>query len=324
MEKKVLDGAEISPAEALDLMKAEGPDLMSLFASAGRIREKFCGRRVHLCGIVNAKSGVCPEDCAFCSQSIHHNTDVPEYRLMDSGTILEASRKAVKDGAGAFGIVTAWRGIRKGGDLDNICEALRNISDEGRVEPHVSLGIIEDPEVARMLADAGALEYNINLETARSFFPSICMTHSHADRVSTVRYVKAAGMRVCCGGILGLGESPEQRVELAMELRELKVDTVPLNFYHHQEGNRVELAKVKKMQPLEALKIAAVFRHILPSAVLKIAGGRETTLGEFQCMMFLAGLNSTMVGNYLTTAGRDAMMDVALVEQSGLRIGAAD
>jgi biotin synthase len=319
-EEKVLNNEDIGFDEAVRLMGAEGPDLMFLFASANRIREKFCGNHIHICGIVNAKSGACSENCVFCSQSARNRTRIETYKLMDPDDILEASRAAAANGAQGFGIVAAWRSITRGEALDSICTAIRKIRQEGGIIPHVSLGIIDDPAVAEMLAEAGAEEYNINLETARSFFPKICTTHGYDDRIKTVKYVKAAGMRVCCGGIFGLGESREQRVELAMELRELEPDTTPLNFYHHTEGNNVDVNAVKPIEPLEALKIAAVFRFVLPGTVLKIAGGRETTLGEFQSMMFLTGLNSCMVGDYLTTRGRDAHTDMELIRHSGMSI----
>ena len=324
MEEKVLGGIDVSFEEAVKLMGSKGSELMFLFACANRIREKFCGNEIHLCGIVNAKSGACSENCIFCSQSGHHQTNIEAYKLMEADSILEASRDAVKNGAGCFGIVAAWRGIKKGKALDNICTAVRKICVEGKIAPHLSLGLIEDQEVAERLAEAGATEYNLNLESGRSFYPDVCTSHSFEDRIKTVQYVKAAGMRVCCGGIFGLGESPDQRVELAVKLRELQVDTTPLNFYHHLEGNNVDVAKVGKISPLEALKIAAVFRFVLPKNIIKIAGGRENTLGEFQSMMFFAGVNSCLVGNYLTTAGRDAKMDLDLIKECGLSVNHAN
>ncbi len=318
MEKKVLSGASIEFDEAVELIQLTGADRLQLFASAHRIREAYCGNEVHLCGIVNAKSGACSENCNFCSQSAAHDTNIPTYSLLDSDSILEASDTAAKNGASAFGIVTAWRGIKKGRGLDQICEAIQKIKNAGKIVPDLSLGLIEDPDVAQALADAGAVEYNHNLEAGPSFFPNICTTHKFEDRVKTIQYVKAAGMKVCSGGIFGLGETPAQRVELGFELKKLDVKTTPLNFYHHTEGNNVDLAKLKKISPLEALQIVSVFRFILPGNVLKIAGGRESTLGEFQSMMFLTGANSTMVGHYLTTSGRQPADDLALIEESGL------
>ena len=323
-EEKVLAGEAISEDAALRLMETPGTHLMYLFAAANRIREERCGPGIHLCGIVNAKSGACSENCNFCAQSAIHPTGIETYNLMDPNSILEASRKSAGNGAKAFGIVTAWRGIKKGRGLDQICEAIRRIKAEGQIVPDLSLGLIEDPEVAFALAEAGAIEYNHNLESGPSFFPNICDTHSFEDRVRTIQYVKAAGMRVCSGGIFGLGENNAQRVELGLELRKLEVQTTPLNFYHHTEGNRVDVKHIKPLGPMEALKIVAVFRFILPENVIKIAGGRESTLGEFQSLMFLTGANSTMVGHYLTTTGRSAEDDLRLIRDSGLCVAEHD
>jgi biotin synthase len=172
--------------------------------------------------------------------------------------------------------------------------------------------------VAEMLATAGGAEYNLNLEAASSFYPQICTTHSFEERINTINYVKAAGMRVCSGGILGLGELPSQRVELALELKKLKVNTVPLNFYHHIDGNPVNISETGNISPLDALKIVSVFRFIMPEVILKIAGGRENTLEEFQSLMLLTGANSIMVGNYLTTTGRRPEVDMELINKCGM------
>ena len=320
MEEKVLSGEAISSEEAVQLLNTQGADTLLLFSAAHRIREKFTGNGVHLCGIVNAKSGACSENCNFCSQSATHETSVDTYSLLDTDSILEASRTASGNGAKAFGIVTAWRGIKKGKTLDNICASIRKIKADGQIVPDLSLGLIEDPEVAWALAKAGAVEYNHNLEAGPSFFPNICTTHSFEDRVRTIQYIQQAGMRVCSGGIIGLGETKEQRVELAMELKKLNVQTTPINFYHHTDGNNVNVKSIEPIQPLEALGIVSVFRFILPTNTIKIAGGRESTLGEFQSMMFMTGANSTMVGHYLTTSGRKAENDIKLIEDCGLYV----
>ncbi|MBF0431548.1 MAG: biotin synthase BioB [Fibrobacteria bacterium] len=317
VEQSVLEGAPLSAKTAEKLFTARGSDVMFLFASANRIREHYCGNEAHLCGIINAKSGACSEDCIFCAQSAKHHTGIDKYQLLDADDIVKASRKAAADGARSFGIVTAWKGLDKGDALESLCKALKKIKLENTVMPDLSTGIIKDPDVAYTLAEAGAVEYNINLESGESFYPQICTTHSYEERVQTIKYVKAAGMRVCCGGIFGLGETSVQRVELAETLRELKVDTVPVNFYHHVEGNAVDVTKTTKLTPFEALKIPAVFRFMLPEAIIKIAGGRESTLGEFQSLMLLTGANATMVGNYLTTEGRSASQDLELIKNSG-------
>ncbi len=327
LERKVLRGGLINLDETSSLMGAEGPDIMQLFAAANRVRAHFCGDGVHLCGIVNAKSGQCSEDCAFCSQSGAHNTGVESYDLMDVDSIYNAAMKAADNGARSFGIVTAWKGIGPGKRLDIICEALGRIRDDGRIQPDLSLGILKDAGTAIALAAAGAKVYNHNLETSRSFYPQVCTTHTWEEKRRTNEMARAAGMKLCCGGIFGLGESLRQRAELALELRELRPESVPINFYHPVEGNRIQPEKSSLLMPLEALKIAAVFRMVFPRSIIKIAGGRENTLGEFQSMMFLTGANSAMVGHYLTTQGRSPEDDFKLIEACGLYVsdkGCAD
>ena len=317
-EKKVLSGGEVTLDEAEKLLEARGSDQLLLFSSANRIRETFNGTGVHLCGIVNAKSGACSENCTFCSQSVVHDTGIDTYNLLDPDSITVAAKQAADNGARAFGIVTAWRGIKKGKGLDQICAAIQKIKDQGLIVPDLSLGLIEDQEVADTLAAAGAVEYNHNLEASPSFFSNICTTQTFEDRVKTIKHIQAAGMKVCSGGIVGLGENNRQRAELAFELKKLDIRTVPINFYNHTEGNNVDVKKIGPLNPLEALQIVSVFRFILPKAIIKIAGGRETTLGEFQSMMYLTGANSSMVGHYLTTGGRKPEDDLKLIEDSGL------
>lgn len=317
-EEKVLNGGEIGLDEGEKLLSARGSDQLLLFSSANRIREQFCGNGIHLCGIVNAKSGACSENCNFCSQAAGNDTGIDTYSLLDPDSIVGAAKEASENGAKAFGIVTAWRGIKKGKGLDQICEAIKKIRDQGLIVPDLSLGLIEDQDVADRLAQAGAVEYNHNLEAAPSFFPGICTTHSFEDRVNTIKHIQAAGMQVCSGGIIGLGESNRQRVELALELKKLNIRTVPVNFYNHTEGNNVNLEEIEPVNPLEALQVVSVFRFILPDAVIKIAGGRETTLGGFQSLMYLTGANSSMVGHYLTTSGRKPEDDIRLIQDCGL------
>jgi len=320
LEDQVLSGKEIAFEDGLFLMELQQKDLFQLYASANNIRSRFCGDKVYLCAITNAKSGACSEDCSFCAQSARHPTAIETYSLQDTEAILNASRTAATNGASSFGIVTAWKGIKKGKTLDKIIESIKAIKADGKVVPDLSLGLIDDPEVAFMLAEAGAEEYNHNLETAKSFYPTICKSHAWEERYRTLEYARAAGMRVCSGGIFGLGESLRQRVELAFELKPLQANNTPLNFYHHIEGNAVDIQKVGRLSALQALQIVAVFRFILPHTILKIAGGRETTLGDFQELMFMTGANSTMIGHYLTTQGRNPEDDFDLINRSGLSV----
>jgi biotin synthase len=316
---RILDNGILSSGEALEIASLAGPDLFDLFVAASRIKEHFVGNRVHLCSIINAKSGRCGEDCAFCAQSVHHETDAPLYPLVEESKILDAARKAEESGSGCFGIVTSGTTIGSDEELDRICVALRSIRNESGIAPSCSLGII-DRKTAKKLKEAGAVTYHHNLETARSFFPKICTTHDYEEDVATVRNVKQAGLRVCCGGIFGMGESMAQRIELAFTLRELDVDSVPINFLNPIPGTR--LAEANFLTPLECLHTIALFRLILPEKKIAICGGREKNLRDLQSWMFFAGANGTMIGNYLTTSGRDEAQDLQMLKDLGLEIAA--
>ena len=315
---RVMEGATLGAEEALRLADARGADLHLLFAEASRIRQHFTGNSASLCSIINAKSGRCAENCAFCAQSAAHKTDAQVYPLVDEEEIVRCARDAERNGARCYGIVTSGTGIRPGTELETICNSLRRIRSETAIAPSCSLGIL-DEETARLLKDAGMVTYHHNLETSRSFFPSICSTHDYEQDVETVRAVKRAGVRVCCGGIFGLGESFAQRIEMAETLRELDVDSVPLNFLNPVEGTRLE--KADFLTPLECLKTIAVYRFMLPGKSLSVCGGRETNLRELQSWIFLAGASGMMTGNYLTTQGRKPEQDHQMLADLEMTVG---
>ncbi|MFT5994287.1 MAG: biotin synthase, partial [Bradymonadia bacterium] len=215
-----------------------------------------------------------------------------------------------------YGIVTATKDLKPGKMLDRLLEAVSAVAQDGKIQADASLGIIYDLEVAQALKNAGLVELNHNLETSRRFFPEVCSTHSYDDRVNTLKLAKQAGLMTCSGGICGMGETWEDRIDLALELRELVVDTVPLNFLHRIEGTPLE--SEAELTPLEILKIIAVFRLLLPATEIKVAGGREANLRSMQPMMYMAGANSSMVGNYLTTGGWNAEKDREMIVDMGL------
>jgi biotin synthase len=314
---RVLDGAVLGTEEALRLSEAKGADLHLLFAEASRIREHFTGNAASLCSIINAKSGRCPENCAFCAQSAAHKTEAQVYPLVDEEEIVRCAKEVERNGARCYGIITSGTGIRPGTELETICNSLRRIRSETTIAPSCSLGIL-DEETARLLKDAGMVTYHHNLETSRSFFPSICTTHDYEQDVETVRVVKRVGARVCCGGIFGLGESFAQRIEMAETLRELDVDSVPINFLNPVEGTRLE--KADFLTPLECLKIIAVYRFMLPDKSLSVCGGREKNLRELQSWIFLAGASGMMTGNYLTTQGRNPEQDHQMLADLGMSV----
>lgn len=317
MEEKAIANERLSYEEGRRLIQAEGADIMDLISSANRVRQHFYGDQVNLCSISNAKSGNCSENCSFCSQSAYHGTAIDTYGLTSSEKLVSEAKTAASHNAEAFGIVVAWWGLREGPDLDAILERLRALSAAGHARTDASLGIIADPKIAFQLKEAGLAFYNHNLETARSFFPNICTTHSYEERVKTIEYCKAAGIGICSGGIFGMGESLDQRIELAVALQELDVDVVPLNFLHAIKDT--PLADVLPLRPMEILKIIAVYRLMLPSKDIMTAGGREVHLRDLQSWMFAAGASHTLIGNYLTTSGRRPEDDLRMIEDLDLK-----
>ena len=319
--RRIIDGGSISEAEALLLSERTGTDLLELFLAASRVRDHFLGTTIHLCAIINAKSGRCPENCSFCAQSAHNAANAPVFPLVDEEAMVAGARQAAAEGSRCFGIVTSGSGIGPGDELDRICRAVARIRTETGIHPACSLGMI-DRETAILLRNAGVVTYHHNIETARSFFPQVCTTHSYDDDLETVRAVKEAGLRVCCGGILGLGESVGQRIEMAFTLRELQVDSVPLNFLNPIDGTR--LAGTSSITPLECLKAIALFRLILPDRQIPICGGREHNLRDLQSWIFMAGASGTMIGNYLTTAGRTPQQDWQMLKDLELAVEACN
>ncbi len=309
LSAKVLQGESLDGSEAAAILRARGAELSQVFAGAHRIKETWFGPHVDLCSIINAKSGRCPENCSFCAQSAHHATDAPVFPLKAQRDIVAEARAAEQGGSKCFGIVTSGTGIGRGAELDTILAAIREIRATTSIAPSASLGLLDGP-TAKALAAAGCVTYHHNLETARSFFPSICTTHDYEADVATVLEAKQAGMKVCCGGIFGLGETAEQRVELALTLRELDVDAVPLNFLNPVAGTPLE--GKADLTPLDCLRIVALFRYLLPRKKISVCGGRQTNLGDFQSWIFMAGASGVMVGNYLTTSGRNLEDDLQM------------
>lgn len=319
LTERVLGGGRPTETEALAILTARGADLTSVLAGAHRLRERAFGNRVELCSIINAKSGRCAENCAFCAQSAHHRTDAPVYPLKSHDEIVAGARRAHAEGSHCYGIVTSGTRIRAGEEFERILAAIREIRETTAIEPSASLGLL-DETTARALAEAGCVTYHHNLETARSFFPSICTTHDYEEDVRTVRLAKAAGMKVCCGGIFGLGESLEQRAEMAGTIRDLEVDSVPLNFLNPIPGTPLE--GKRDLSPMDCLRIIALFRYLLPDRRISVCGGREPNLRDFQSWIFMAGASGTMVGNYLTTSGRDREMDMQMLRDAEVEIDA--
>lgn len=262
-----------------------------------------------LCSIMNVKSGACSEDCAFCAQSARYKTKAPVYQISPVDQILKRAEEAKESGATRFSLVASGKGPSKK-EVDQIASIVHKIKQEVGIKVCASLGII-DGSGLKALKDAGLTRYHHNLETCRSFFPNIVSTHSYEERVDTINQAKEAGLEVCAGGILGLGESLEQRIELAIELKGLEVDSVPLNFLIPIEGTPLyqKSSKSSMITPMEAVKAIAMFRIILPNVPIRLAAGRETLLKDFLALCFYAGADGMMIGGYLTRKGRPIKED---------------
>jgi len=314
---RVLGGELISRAEGQWLFDLEGSaDAFDLMAWANRIREQFKGNKIHLCSIVNAKAGGCSENCSFCAQSSFHQTGSPRYGFIDAEPMQEAAEEANKHGVTALGLVAAWKGLNEGPMLDEVCDRISELAKGGKVRPDASLGIIKSQKVADRLKEAGLECYGHNLESSRRFFPSHCTTHTYEDRVETIGYLKKAGIKICSGGIIGLGETRDDRCDLAFSLREVGANVVPINILNPIEGT--PFAKNTPLPPLEILKTIACFRFILPRQEIMIAGGRTVNLRDLQSMIFMAGASALMVGNYLTTLNQPVEKDIQMLKDLGL------
>lgn len=314
LAEKILSGGRINKEEAAPLLSLKGEPLYDLFYWANTIRHHYKGNEITCCAIMSAKRGKCPEDCRFCAQSLWYETGVGETPLVGEETVRDATLGAVSSRASALGLVTSGKRLTHG-ELVSLC---REIRANGDVMPiHASLGLLSQ-EGAKLLYLSGVRRYNHNLETSRRFFPSLCTTHTYEDRLTTISVAKEAGMEVCSGGIFGVGESPEDRLELAFTLRELDVDTVPLNFLHPIPGTPLENSQ--RLSPMEILGVIALFRLILPDKEIKVAGGRQENLRGLQSWIFYAGASSIIIGDYLTAKGSPPQVDLQMIADLGLQV----
>jgi biotin synthase len=262
------------------------------------------------------KAGGCSENCRFCAQSAAYQTESPRYGLVEEVPIERAAEEASTQDVTALGLVAAWRGLEEGPVLDAICDRLESLRRGGKVRPDASLGIIKNPAVAQRLRASGLECYNHNLESSRRFFPQVCTTHTYDERVETIQHLKAAGIKICSGGILGMGESREDRCDLAFALRDLGAHIVPINILNPIPGT--PFAQNTPLPPMEILKTIACFRFILPRQEIMIAGGRTVNLRDLQSMIFMAGASALMVGNYLTTLNQPVEKDLQMLRDLGL------
>lgn len=312
---RVIEGHQTTRDEAIELATAPDADLLGLMQAAYRVRARFHGNKVKVHVLQNAKSGVCPEDCKFCSQSLKYNREeaVPQYGMQPADELLDGARRAVEMGAVTYCMVTATRGPSSR-EIETVTEAARRIKAEfPQLRLCASLGILKEGQAER-LRESGIDRYNHNVETSPRYFPNIVSTHTVDQRVETVRRAKAAGMEACCGGILGLGEEAEDWVDLALLLRELDVESIPLNFLDPRPNT--PLGSVDRLDPKSCLKALAMFRFVNPTKDIRVAGGREAVLRSMQPLSLYAA-NSIFTNGYLTTPGATPTADWQMITDAG-------
>ena len=317
LARRVIDGGDITREEGHWLFNLEASaDIVDLLSWANRIREHFKGNKIHLCSIVNIKAGGCSENCRFCAQSAAYETESPRYGLVEDEAVLTAADEAKANGVIGLGLVAAWRGLEEGPVLDAICKQFQRLKESGKARPDASLGMIRNQHVADRLKEAGVECYNHNLESSARFFSQVCTTHTYQERVQTIQHLQQAGIKICSGGILGMGETREDRCDLAFALKELGVHVVPINILNPIAGT--PFGGQPPLAPIEILKSIACFRFILPRQEIMVAGGRVVNLRDAQSLMFMAGASALMVGNYLTTVNQPVEKDLQMLKDLGL------
>ena len=314
---RVSDGGKITPKEALSLLESPNSELLDILQASYQLRYKHFGNKVSLHLLRNVKSGVCPEDCSFCSQSTKAINDVERYDMQTVETILAGAQAAVDRQAKRYCLVSSTRSPSPK-EVDTICEAVSQIKQKHpKLEICSSLGMLTEDKAIR-LKKAGVNRFNHNLETSENFFPEVVSTHDFDDRVNTAKIVKKVGLDLCCGGLFGMGESMQDRVDLAFALSDLNVDSVPVNFLDPRPGTAFH-GKPNPLTPNDCLRALAMMRFVMPSVEVRIAGGRETTLFNLQALA-LYPANSMFTAGYLTTGGQDYETDKKMIEDAGFEV----
>ncbi|MCK4277253.1 MAG: biotin synthase BioB [Phycisphaerae bacterium] len=318
--RRVLGGQLLDKRALRDLVAQAADNPFDLLYWASRIREAHFANKVHLCSIVAGKLGGCGEDCKWCAQSAASAPGAAGPQRLGLDQIVAAARDAAKLGAGCLGIVNSGRAPSRR-DIDDVaaaCDAIRHDDTARNLNLCASLGQLTEPQAAR-LASAGVRRYNHNLETSRRHFPNVVTTHTYDDRLRTAAVVRAAGLQLCCGCLFGLGETWDDRIDLALTLRDtVRPDVVPLNFLHPVAGT--PLGGTAPLSPIEILTIIAIFRLAMPATRLKVAGGREVNLRDMQSWIFHAGATGCLIGNYLTTSGRPPREDLQMIADLGFEV----
>ncbi len=311
-------GEPVSPHEALKLIDPDQTGLDELIETANRMTRRVFGNEIGLCAIYPAKVGACSGDCAFCAQSARHSCNVSPVKVseLDESAIVQNAQSLWDVGVRRYSLVTSGERLTDA-EFERILAIFQKLRAETKIGLCASLGSLK-PERAKKLKDAGVSRYHHNIETSRSYFPKICSTHSYADKLRTIDIARGHGMEICCGGIIAMGETPAQRVEMAFELKALNIDCVPINILNPIPGTRLE-----NQAPLsvdEILRSIAVFRIVLPDKALRFAGGREKAMGNYEINGFQAGINAILAGNYLTTDGKALERELKNLEAAGYTV----
>ncbi|HID23083.1 MAG TPA: biotin synthase BioB [Planctomycetaceae bacterium] len=315
LAQRVLDGEPVDRSDALAMLRSDDAELLDLLAAAYRIRCRFFANQVQLYVLKNAKSGLCSEDCGYCSQAVNSTAPIDRYPLVDEEELLAGARQAAAAGARTYCIVGSGRGPTDR-EIDQLTRAVARIKRELGLHICCSLGLLT-PEQAGKLKRAGVNRFNHNLNTSRRFYPRICTTHSYDDRLKTLRLARQAGLELCCGVIVGMGEEDEDVVDMAFELRSLKPESIPINFLHPIAGTQLE--GVRRLNPRRCVKVLCLFRFVHPRTEIRIAGGREVNLRSLQPLGLYAA-NSIFISDYLTTKGQPAEQDFQMLEDLGFEI----
>lgn len=312
LQKKVINGGTLSREEAILLSSAQ---LEPLCEAADQIRRHFCGNAFDMCSIINGKSGKCPEDCKYCAQSSHYSADTAVYPLLSTDEILREAKANAADGILRFSIVTSGKRLSDQ-EVEQVCDSFRKIRETCGISLCASMGLLSQKQF-KMLKSAGVVRYHNNLETSRRFFPHICTTHTYEDKIQAIRDARESGLTVCSGGIIGLGETMEDRIDMALTLRNLQIRSVPINVLNPIPGTPLE-----HNAPLpedEVCRTAAIFRFLLPDSILRMAGGRGLMEDQGR-RVFRSGANGAITQNMLTTGGIAVREDRQLAEELGFEI----
>lgn len=312
LKEKVINGHSLTKEEAMHLSSAE---LSALCEAADQIRRHFCGNTFDMCSIINGKSGRCPEDCKYCAQSAHYAANTTVYPLLSPEEILQAAEANAANGILRFSIVTSGKRLSDE-EVEQVCDSFRKIQETCSISLCASMGLLTEKQFG-MLKSAGVVRYHNNLETSRRFFPEICTTHTYEDKIQAIQDAQAAGLTVCSGGIIGLGETMEDRIDMALTLRELHIRSVPINVLNPIPGTPLEHNTPLKEE--DVCRTAALFRFLLPDAILRMAGGRGL-MGDQGRRVFQSGANGAITQNMLTTGGVTVHEDKILAEELGFEI----